>query len=94
MHFVWKIPDDLTETELLQRNMTIQQELKKCLPRYHTRAMRRAFIHSFGKVTHAKPAFLREAYRRLTDDASAASSLEEAEVNSRKHRYWTLKIQT
>ncbi len=80
---VWKIPDDLTETELLQRKMTIQQELKKCLPRYHTRAMRRAFIHSFGKVTHAKPAFLREAYRRLTDDASTASSLEEAEVNSR-----------
>ncbi len=40
-------------------------------------------IHSFGKVTHANPAFLREAYRRLTDDASAASSLEEAEVNSR-----------
>ena len=34
-------------------------------------------------MTHAKPAFLREAYRRLTDDASAASSLEEAEVNSR-----------
>ncbi len=83
LHFVWKIPDDLTETELLQRNMTIQQELKKCLPRYHTRAMRRAFIYSFGKVTHAKPAFLREAYRCLTDDASAASSLEEAEVNSR-----------
>ncbi len=94
MHFVWKIPDDLTETELLQWNMTIQHELKKCLPRYHTRAMKREFIHSFGKVTHAKPAFLREAYRRLTDDASAASSLEEVEVNSRKHRYWTLKIQT
>lgn len=83
LHFVWKIPDDLTETELLQRSITIQQELKESLQRYHTRAMRREFIHSFGKATHAKPAFLREAYRRLTDDASAASSLEEAEVNRR-----------
>ena len=83
LHFVWKIPEDQTETELLQRSVTIQQELKECFPRYHTRAMRREFIHSFGKATHAKPAFLREAYRRLTDDASAARTLEEAQVNSR-----------
>ncbi len=34
LHFVWKIPDDQTETELLQRNITIQQELKEYLPRY------------------------------------------------------------
>ncbi len=45
--------------------------------------MRREFIHNFGKATHAKPAFLREAYRRLTDDASAASTSEEAQVDSR-----------
>lgn len=80
LHFVWKISDDLTETELLQRTITIQQELKESLPRYH---MRREFIHSFGKATHAKPAFLREAYQHLTGDASAASTLEEAEVNRR-----------
>ena len=29
LHFLWKIPNDLSETELLQRNMVIQQELKK-----------------------------------------------------------------
>ena len=31
--------------------------------------------------------------RGFTDDASVGSSLEEAEVNSRVARYWTLKIQ-
>lgn len=69
LHFVWKISCDQSETSLLQRNMTVQQELQKNLPRFHTRAMRREFIHSFGVATHAKPAFLREAYRRLTGDA-------------------------
>ena len=45
--------------------------------------MRREFIHMFGTVTHAKPAFLRAAYRRLTGDASAPDSTEQAEVDSR-----------
>ena len=36
IHFMWKIPDDQTETELLQRSVTIQQELKECFPSYHT----------------------------------------------------------
>lgn len=44
LHFVWKIPDDQTETELLQRNITIQQELKECLPRNYTCAMRRTIL--------------------------------------------------
>ena len=81
--FIWRIPASLTETELLQKNASIQQELKTKLPKYHSRAMRREFIHTFGTVTHAKPAFLTEAYRRLTGDASASDTTEQAEVDSR-----------
>ena len=81
--FIWRIPNDLTETELLQKNVSILQQIKTCLPKYHTRAMRQEFVYTFGSVTHAKPAFLREAYRRLTGDASASDSTEQAEVHSR-----------
>ncbi len=49
----------------------------------HTRAMRREFVHNFGHVTNSKPAVLREAYKRLTGDRSAASSLTEEEVDAR-----------
>ena len=83
LHFIWKIPSIASESELLQKNFTIQQDLKKDLPTYHTRAMRREFIHTFGTVTHAKAAFLREAYRRLTGDASAPSTAEQREIDQR-----------
>ena len=45
--------------------------------------MRREFTHTFGTVSHTKPAFLREAYKRLTGDSSASSTLEEAAVDER-----------
>ena len=94
LHFVWNIPNDLSETDLLQRNMMIQKELQKNLPILHTRAMRREFICAFGVPTHAKPAFLREAYQRLTGDATAANTAEEAEVDKGLQNYWTRKTQT
>ena len=78
--FIWKIPINLTETELLQQNVSIQQQIKTNFPKYHSCAMRREFIHIFGTVTHTKPAFLRAAYHQLTGDAS---STEQAEVDSR-----------
>ena len=64
--FIWKFPINLTETELLQQNVSIQQQIKTNFPKYHSCAMRREFIHIFGTVTHTKPAFLRAAYHRLT----------------------------
>ncbi len=45
--------------------------------------MRREFVHSFGTVTHSKPAFLREAYRRLTGDYSSSSNDDENAVDER-----------
>ena len=80
LHFIWKIPPGLSEGELL-KNMNVAQELRKRVPIYHSRAMRREFI-CFGRYTNSKPAFLREAYQRLTGDAAAASTIEE-EVDKR-----------
>ncbi|CAB4000679.1 Hypothetical predicted protein [Paramuricea clavata] len=83
LSFIWKVPLEGDEApEYLERNNKNIAEIKN-LPHYHTRAMRREFVHSFGQVTNSKPALLREAYRRLTGDRSAASSLTEAEVDAR-----------
>ena len=103
LHFMWKMPGGLSEGELLKKNMSVAQELRKKVPTYHSRAMRREFINSFGRYTNSKPAFLREAYRRLTGDAAAASTIEEKEVDKRVAKLlemedpdliWDLRIQS
>ena len=53
------------------------------MPVCHTRAMRSEFIYSFGRVTGVKSAILREAYKRLTGDSSAASYESEEIVDKR-----------
>ena len=68
---------------MLKENMSVVQELRKKLPTYHTRAMRRDFIHSFGRYTNSKPGILREVYRTLTGDASSASTTAQEEVDAR-----------
>lgn len=45
--------------------------------------MRRVFIGSFGRDTGNKVGVLREAYRRLTGDASSSNCAAEAEVDER-----------
>ena len=76
LYFIRKILEGRTEGEILKKNMNIAQELRKTLPTYNTRAMLREFIHSFGRCTSVKPAFIREAYR-LTGDVAAASTTAE-----------------
>lgn len=65
----------------MKRNITIRDELKQSFPKYSTRAMRREFMQCFGRVTHAKPAFLRQMYKRLTGDCSASTNLSEKDVD-------------
>ena len=60
--------------------MSVAQEL--CLLTTCTRAMHQEFIHAFGSYTNYKPAYLREAYRQLTGNASSASTTAE-EVDKR-----------
>lgn len=85
LNFLWKVPVDveMNSSEYIQRNNANIQEIKKNLPKFHTRAMRREFVQLFGRVIHSKAAFLREAYRRLTGDAASANCLSEEEVDKR-----------
>lgn len=82
LHFIWKLPtDNYEEAELVQANTTVMDKLKGELPMYHTRAMRKAAVWSFGRMCGVKPAFMREIYRKLTGDASSSHDAAEAEVD-------------
>lgn len=48
---------------------------------YHTRAMRKEALNTFGRICVVKPKFLHEIYKRLTGDMSASCTANEAEVN-------------
>ena len=48
LHFIWRLPMDSSGEESMQRNMAVIDKLKADLPVYHTRAMRKAAVGSFG----------------------------------------------
>ena len=83
LSFIWKVPSNCNEATLLSRNIQIRERLTPDLSKYHSRAMKREFIQSFGTVTNCKPAFLRKAYQVLTGDSSSAHTLAEKEVDER-----------
>ncbi|XP_062607328.1 uncharacterized protein LOC134269121 [Saccostrea cucullata] len=76
-HFVWKIEDNDANGDL-----EAISSIKENLPVYATRAMRNEFINRYSK-TGTKPAILRDMYRFLTRDASAAASSDERAVDDR-----------
>lgn len=81
--FIWKVDNSDSESFILSKNMEISSRLRKNLPVYHTRAMRREFLSMFGKQIHGKTGFLREAYRRLTGDNSSSVNYSTSEIDKR-----------
>ena len=77
IHFLWKIPMDTSAEELLQMNHSTATCVKSTMDTY-TRAMRHEALQSFGRNYDAKPAVLRELYHRLTGDASASATADQA----------------
>ena len=82
MRFMWCIPGSITESELLQ-NMIVAESVREKIQVYHTRAMRREAMNTFGRICGVKLKFLREIYKRLTGDMSASRTANEAEVDTR-----------
>ena len=73
----------ITESELLHQNMIVAQSVREKIQIYHTRAMRREAMNTFGRLCGVKPQFLREIYKRLTGDMSASRTANEAEIDTR-----------
>ena len=72
-HFVWLIPSEKSADEVQSRNVSIVQELNAKMPKFHSQAMRQSFVRLFGCIASVQPAYLREMYRQLAGDTSAAS---------------------
>ena len=66
LHFMWKIAEDISEDLLSAGNLRVVQEIKPSLPVFHTRCMRKQFFDEMSLFNVAKPAVLREMYKRLT----------------------------
>ena len=79
---IWKVPEQDPDS-FSQSQQTIEI-VKKQIPTFHTRTMRRSLMQKYGRVApNIKPAVLRSLYRDLTDDSSAATNQHTAEVDER-----------
>lgn len=71
--YLWKLPENITDNELMTSSTRIVQNLKQSLYEFHTRQMRKDFIRKFTNLGGAKipPHIMRAIYAELTLDASA-----------------------
>jgi hypothetical protein len=78
-HFIWRVPDSFDVDAAISENPENQQvidAIKRELPVYHTRAMRRQFVDMYGKLMKGtSPYLLRDIYKELAGDASAACNV-------------------
>ena len=66
-HFLWRVPDDATVNECLERSTASVEKAKKQIPVFHSRAMRQEMFTKIGTISHAvKPSILRYFYKNLT----------------------------
>lgn len=83
-HFIWRVPDDFSVEAGLTENQKVIDKLKQGFPVYHTRAMRKKFVSSYGRfMNNTKPVVLRAVYRELTGDSSASNTLTDSEIDAR-----------
>ena len=54
----------------MNKNAEVRDVLLKVISVYHTGAMRRDFVNSFGSVCNVKISVLREDYKKFTVDSS------------------------
>ena len=81
-HFLWKVPDDFCVEAALSENQRVIDKLKQDFQVYHTRAMRKEFVNTYGRFTNStKPVVLRSIYKELTGDASGSNTSDEVAVD-------------
>ena len=86
--YSWKVgPSSEDECELPTTSQNTIEEIKKSLPAFHSRAMRKAMYSKYGRICPTiKPATLRYLYHDLTGDNSMSENLHEAEIDKRMHQ--------
>ncbi len=82
LHFVFRV-DEQPDPDTIAGTLV---DIRKNVPFYASRQMRRNFIDTFGKVCD-KPAVLRSIFKYLTEDQSGPHSTEQGEVDNRLMEY-------
>ena len=83
LHWIWHSTASSID-EALMTAQPIIENLKKSIPQFHTRAMRRAAYEKFGLVMPStRKSVLRHLYKSLVGDSSASTNLSEAEIDTR-----------
>ena len=82
-YYMWKIPDDISEDELLQENLKAIKQVKSQIKVYRSPAMCNKFKAVCGRVSNMKPAVARELYNRFVGHASAAETMADSVVSER-----------
>lgn len=70
--YLWKVPSNISNTELMTSTTRITESLKPKLNEFHTRQMRKEFSRKFSRVAGITipPYLLRSIYAELTLDVS------------------------
>ena len=70
--YAWKVPANAEKYDPTKSQQLIAS-IEKNIKQYHSREMKRQFIHRFGLVVHCKPSVMMEMYQFLTGDASTTN---------------------
>jgi hypothetical protein len=80
-HFIWKLLPNESSGVLLEKCTQLILRIKEEMPTYIRRITKREFSNAYGFVTNRVT--LRNIFRTLTSDQSAATSLTEKQVDDR-----------
>ena len=83
LHWVWHCTSTSID-EALKTSQPIIEKIKKDVPQFHTRAIRREAFQLFGLATPStKKSVLRHLYKELVGDSSASATLAQSEIDER-----------
>ena len=80
--FVWRVPEDRTESQMMTDAVRMTVSLKPKLPEYHSRQQRINFATTYSNLTKISPAIRRAMYADLTGDSAFSVN---PEMDARVH---------
>ncbi|CAB4431161.1 unnamed protein product [Rhizophagus irregularis] len=80
--FLWRVDENLSDEEIINKSYVICNRLKSDMPIYHTRFMRTQFKNKANLILGmpTKNHQIRTLYQELTSDSSAAGNMTEKQV--------------
>lgn len=92
LHWVWHCTAENID-QALSTSQPIIEQIKRDIPEFHTRAVRREAFQLFGLTTHTtKKALLHHIYKVLVGDSSSSANLLQSEIDERVQVMFDLEV--